>query len=149
MKKWVLGLILMSVGSLALAASETCPMVSGMDKAKMDALPVKLAIEFQKTFPEKKGVAVFDVVLKNTSKETLKVMPLSTSTLRCQIGNETWGGNWSVMAGSKEILEPNRKLRQRVTSTSAFPRGDVNIVCSYRMPVDGVNPMVEVVFKSK
>ena len=97
--------------------------------------------------PEEEQVQVgskvaFALVLTNTGRVSLKLLPLNEQSTYCRINGQSWGSR-DPSGVPEAILNPGETLRRKFKVSGVDDPGDFKVTCTYGMMVDGKRPVAE------
>ncbi|MBF0532764.1 MAG: hypothetical protein HQL23_06660 [Candidatus Omnitrophica bacterium] len=108
------------------------------------AVPMTLTLKADKEAFYTGEPILFEVGLKNTSRQTWRVKDLTNQTMYCLYDQEPWGAQQIGGADFDSVplieLPPGQALVKKFLG-AAFPQPrEVEIFCSYSLTFKGVNP---------
>jgi len=105
-------------------------------------VPLKLTVKTPKSIYKVREDIEFEITLKNVSNRHMRVKSLGMNTLFFVIGDMVWGTSPASKqrGGEDVVLRSGESLTLKFKGESFQKPRDVQIYCSYRMSIRGVNP---------
>lgn len=105
-------------------------------------MPLRINVEpLKKAYKTRQDVS-FKVTLRNVSNRHMIVRSLGKDTLFFRINNQIWGTSplSEKRGGSTEVLKSGEEISIILKGESFLKPQELNVLCFYRMSIDGINP---------